>query len=56
MSAPRQRGKRTHRVTHSIHNCANRCESRPSTEGVWRQLSTGCAYFCFPHATADPKL
>jgi len=56
IGATRQRGGVTHRVTHSIHSCANHCGSHPSTEGGWRELSTGCGYFCFPHAAADPKL
>jgi len=52
----RQCGSVTHRVTHSIHSCANRCGLDPSTERGWRKLSTGCVYFGFPHADADPKL
>ena len=33
IGATRQRGGVTHRVTHSIHSCANHCGSHPSTEG-----------------------
>ena len=54
--AASQRGNVTHRVTHSIHSCANHCGTVSSTVRGWGALSTGGSLFWFPHAGADPQL